>query len=388
MSVFISYRRRDTKDNALAIQARLEKLLPATKVLLDLADLRDAGQFREEIKKQLKASEIVLVLVGAKWTPGHLARKMDVVRLELEYAREQGLTVIPVAINDVQFPEIKSPKALTDLFAWQGFRVRFDDSFGDGVAKLSKAIERELARRQHEREQLKNERSRALQNQSFAELSRTLDSAAAAKQIALRLITDTEKLAEEYDNAHARELLRANLPLRREALGIDVASKVRLGRQTLDSELAREARLRKEALASVIARKVQGVLGQLEKDEPLSRVALGFVGEAWSEANERGVIAATPRRLLYAVSQRSGDSLTVVSIDFSNGRSLVEDWYERRGVLLRKHVLGATFEIHKRPDSSLKVWVVDSEFLQGVCADWSKHQRLGLEKFRRTRESR
>src|ERR1043166_6925007 len=116
-SIFISYRRNDTKDMA----DRLYKDLQATfgeGVFKDDQDLPPGKPFPASLERRLVASDVVLVLVGERWLTlrnrRRLADPKDGVHVEVATALRLGRCV-PVIVDGAAPEEALLPESLADL---------------------------------------------------------------------------------------------------------------------------------------------------------------------------------------------------------------------------------------------------------------------------------
>lgn len=106
--VFISYRRDTGKDLASSFVHLIEN-----NGFYPYFDINDysTGEFRENIKQAIKNSKLFLLLI----TEGSIERfqnPKDISRLEVEYAFENGLSIMPIsAIGERVFDEIKMYKS-------------------------------------------------------------------------------------------------------------------------------------------------------------------------------------------------------------------------------------------------------------------------------------
>ena len=108
--VSISYRRA----NSLAITGRIFDRLVSrygkAAVFRDIDNIPLGVDFRTHIDTALKASDVLLVIVGPKWLSAskdgrsRLDDENDLVRIEVETALTQGLPVIPVLVGRAKMP--------------------------------------------------------------------------------------------------------------------------------------------------------------------------------------------------------------------------------------------------------------------------------------------
>jgi hypothetical protein len=151
LRVFINYRRDDTWAEAQLLRDRLAQRFGSENVFLDQGALQPGVQWLEEIKSQIAASGVFLSLIGPRWlseTDTHEHQSdaqpdQDYVRYEIEYALRQdsGISVIPVLVGDVPFPDSQSlPVALKALTQMQAARLR-QNRFEEDAAHLISTLE-------------------------------------------------------------------------------------------------------------------------------------------------------------------------------------------------------------------------------------------------------
>jgi hypothetical protein len=133
-SVFISYRRSDTDALAGRIKDRLEALLPAWDVFMDVASVEPGADFHRAIDERVLQSSVVIVLIGTRWAGDDGTRirdAADLVRHEVKLSLANGVRIIPVLVNGARMPD-KLPDdiaALTRRNAIELRHARFDDDF-------------------------------------------------------------------------------------------------------------------------------------------------------------------------------------------------------------------------------------------------------------------
>jgi SIR2-like domain/TIR domain len=108
--VFINYRHEDTWGEALLLHGRLAERFGRHNVFLDGANLRPGMNWLDEIKRHHASCDVVLSLIGPRWTAilkereqaSYLDLTEDYVRMEIEYALRpnSGILLIPVLVGD------------------------------------------------------------------------------------------------------------------------------------------------------------------------------------------------------------------------------------------------------------------------------------------------
>jgi tetratricopeptide (TPR) repeat protein len=109
--IAISYRREDTLPIAGRLYDRLQTDFGKGNVFMDFDSIPYGVDFREHIKQMLDRSKVLIALIGPDWFGKRRQRTRriddpaDFVRLEIAYAFERGIPVIPVLINDTPMPK-------------------------------------------------------------------------------------------------------------------------------------------------------------------------------------------------------------------------------------------------------------------------------------------
>src|SRR5436309_8072972 len=77
---------------------------------MDFDSIPPGMDFREQIKQMIERSKLVIAIIGPHWlgeqpdTSRRIDNPADFVRLEIEYALERGIPIIPVLVNNTQMP--------------------------------------------------------------------------------------------------------------------------------------------------------------------------------------------------------------------------------------------------------------------------------------------
>ena len=109
--IAISYRREDTLPIAGRLYDRLQTDFGKGNVFMDFDSIPYGVDFREHIKQMIDRSKVVIALIGPDWFGRRRQRTRriddpaDFVRLEIAYAFEREIPVIPVLINDTPMPK-------------------------------------------------------------------------------------------------------------------------------------------------------------------------------------------------------------------------------------------------------------------------------------------
>jgi len=108
--IAISYRREDSLPIAGRLYDRLQTKFGKSNVFMDFDSIPPGVDFREQIKRTIEQSNLVIALIGPKWLgeKSDKSRRIDdsndFVRLEIAHALQCGIIVIPVLINNASMP--------------------------------------------------------------------------------------------------------------------------------------------------------------------------------------------------------------------------------------------------------------------------------------------
>jgi hypothetical protein len=154
-SVFISYRRQDTAAAAEHLHASLGQYLGPERIFRDVATIEPGENFPDVIEQAIRASSVVLALIGPRWLEivgpkgrPRLEDPKDYVRLELESALHNKVTVIPVLVDGATMPTGgKLPAALANLEKQNAYSLPWHEGVVRLQARIVK-IERERTERE------------------------------------------------------------------------------------------------------------------------------------------------------------------------------------------------------------------------------------------------
>jgi hypothetical protein len=108
--IAISYRRDDSLPVAGRLYDRLEQRFGRQNVFMDFDSIRPGFDFRDQIKETIERSRVVIAIIGPNWLgkqddgSRRIDNPTDFVRLEVGYALQRGIPVIPVLLNDTPMP--------------------------------------------------------------------------------------------------------------------------------------------------------------------------------------------------------------------------------------------------------------------------------------------
>jgi len=122
--IAISYRREDSLSITGRLYDRLETKFGRQKVFMDFDSMRPGLDFRQQIRETIEKSDVVLAIIGPNWFGERGGKRRiddpaDFVRLEIEYALNRRIPVIPVLIDETPMP---TPDQLPEAIAGLVFR--------------------------------------------------------------------------------------------------------------------------------------------------------------------------------------------------------------------------------------------------------------------------
>lgn len=148
-SVFISYRRDDSIEVVGRIYDRLVANFGHGAVFRDLESIPLGSDFRTEMVSALDRCEILIVIIGPTWIECRSAngfRRLDephdYVRMEIEYALERKLRIIPLLVMSASMPAPDQLPASLRLLAFLNcIPIRADPDFNSDVSRLIEGID-------------------------------------------------------------------------------------------------------------------------------------------------------------------------------------------------------------------------------------------------------
>lgn len=109
--IAISYRREDSLPIAGRLYDRLQAKFGKQNVFMDFDSIPAGVDFRERIEQTIKRSELVVAVIGPRWlgeqsdSSRRIDEPTDFVRLEIKYALEQGIPIIPLLVDNTPMPK-------------------------------------------------------------------------------------------------------------------------------------------------------------------------------------------------------------------------------------------------------------------------------------------
>jgi len=149
--IIISYRRSDSDAIAGRIRDRLVSDYGRNSIFMDIDNIPFGTDFREHIQKAIAQNDLLLAIVGPKWSgvaKGGRARiddEMDLVRIEIETAMKEGIPVIPVLVNGAKMPKPEElPASLKDFSFKNAADVDTGRDFHQHMDRLVRSINKLL----------------------------------------------------------------------------------------------------------------------------------------------------------------------------------------------------------------------------------------------------
>jgi hypothetical protein len=108
--IFVNYRREDSGGEAAHLRDDLVERFGEDKVFLDLGDIVPGADYRRRIYDAIDSSNVVLVLIGPRWSTRRLEEPDDLLREEIARALTSGVPVVPVLVNNARMPAWLPPE--------------------------------------------------------------------------------------------------------------------------------------------------------------------------------------------------------------------------------------------------------------------------------------
>jgi formylglycine-generating enzyme required for sulfatase activity len=146
--IFISYRRDDDPAAAARVSDGLAGRFGKANLFIDVDDLHAGQRFDEELAKALTACDVLIAVIGERWTELLKAKitggERDYVREEIAAALQRRIVVIPVRVGrEGRLPPLPRsgdlPTDIRDLVLYQKSDITHE-RFGRDMAELVEAI--------------------------------------------------------------------------------------------------------------------------------------------------------------------------------------------------------------------------------------------------------
>jgi hypothetical protein len=109
--IFINYRTGDGEWPAAFLDDKFKRRYGTDRVFRDATSLEPGRDFREELRRRLKRSTVLVVVIGPDWLTARdsagrrrLDNSTDYVRMEIAESLSRSISVLPVTLNDVRQP--------------------------------------------------------------------------------------------------------------------------------------------------------------------------------------------------------------------------------------------------------------------------------------------
>ena len=155
--IAISYRRSDTSAMSGRICDRLAAHYGKHNVFMDVDNIPIGIDFRAHIGETLRRSDVVLAVIGAKWTgaqdggEARILQSDDPVRVEIETALSLGAPIVPVLVDGAKMPGAAALPQSFGAFAFlNAAGVATGRDFDGQISRLIQAIDEASAARTKE----------------------------------------------------------------------------------------------------------------------------------------------------------------------------------------------------------------------------------------------
>ncbi len=149
-TIFISYRRDDSREASRRMADRLSRQFGTESVFRDVEAIEAGADFSRKILDGIRGAHVMLVLIGPSWLQARCAQGRfrleepeDFVRREIETALRWRVPIVPVLIEGASMPdEAELPPSIRQLALRQAHRLTEDewheelDDLADCIAKV------------------------------------------------------------------------------------------------------------------------------------------------------------------------------------------------------------------------------------------------------------
>lgn len=137
--IFISYRRKESFEDAKSIYRSLESEFESHNVFLDVNSIRGGEDWDKTIRNEIESCQVLIVIIGPNWVGDRIFDKEDYVRMEVRTALENNAFIIPLLVQNTKVP-IKDdiPSDIVKLLNYQF--VAFDPNNSHDVKSLIDAV--------------------------------------------------------------------------------------------------------------------------------------------------------------------------------------------------------------------------------------------------------
>jgi len=149
--IFLSYRRSDAADQAIALKIVLERKLPDVSVFVDTASINPSERWPDRLARELERSSVVVALIGPSWRVGpngtdRFSDSDDWVLHEVAYGLQQKAGhVIPVLFDTTAQSAYRDlPALLVELPEIQSIDLAAGTRWAQDVDRLAATVARIL----------------------------------------------------------------------------------------------------------------------------------------------------------------------------------------------------------------------------------------------------
>jgi hypothetical protein len=150
-TIFLSYRRDDTADDARKVYESLTERFGDEVVFLDVENIEYGDDFVDEITGALETAAYVLIAIGPKWLlltdeagNSRLEDPDDMVRLEIKSALDTKKKIVPMMFGGTKMPKPRElPKDIAPLVRRNGIDIRPEPDFDTDVADLMAGLKKD-----------------------------------------------------------------------------------------------------------------------------------------------------------------------------------------------------------------------------------------------------
>jgi len=142
--IFISYRRADTQYVTDSIYEHMCRHFGQENVFLDVGSIPFGVDYRQYLRDQIAAHDVILVIIGPDW--GRIMEERteetnDFVRIEIENALRMEKLVIPVLVMEARMPNFaRLPPSISDLQWLNSANVRRQPDLSTDCQRLADGI--------------------------------------------------------------------------------------------------------------------------------------------------------------------------------------------------------------------------------------------------------
>jgi hypothetical protein len=146
--IIVSYRRSDSAAITGRIFDRLVDRYGEESVFMDIDRIPFGTDFRHHIQDALRDADILLAVVGPAWLgkgadgKSRIQDEADPVRVEIETALRQGLTVIPVLVDNAPMPGAADlPESIRDFAYINAAPIDIGRDFRAHMERLARSLD-------------------------------------------------------------------------------------------------------------------------------------------------------------------------------------------------------------------------------------------------------